>query len=49
MTLSKKDLPVTLPEDIDLKVSGNPIMNLVAFRDLAYVIDKESNIVAIKL
>ena len=31
------------------KVSGNPIMNLVAFRDLAYVIDKESNIVAIKL
>ena len=31
------------------KVSGNPIMNLVTFRDLVYVIDKESNIVAIKL
>ena len=31
------------------KVSRNPIMNLVAFRDLAYAIDKESNIVAIKL
>jgi len=25
VTLSKKDLPVTLPEDIDLKVSGNPL------------------------
>ncbi|MDC0029782.1 outer membrane protein assembly factor BamB [Pseudomonadota bacterium] len=31
------------------KVSGDPIMNLFTFRDLAYVIDKESNIVAIKL
>ena len=25
ITLSKKDLPVILPEDIDLKVSGNPL------------------------
>ena len=25
VTLSKKDLPVTLPENIDLKVSGNPL------------------------
>tara|TARA_B100000900_G_C20568432_1_gene712110 strand:+ start:57 stop:1202 length:1146 start_codon:yes stop_codon:yes gene_type:complete len=31
------------------KVSGNPIMNIVTFRDFAYVIDQESNIAAIKL
>jgi outer membrane protein assembly factor BamB len=31
------------------KVSGNPIKNIVTFRDFAYVIDQESNIVAIKL
>ena len=31
------------------KVSGNPIMNIVTFRDFAYVIDQESNVVAIQL
>jgi outer membrane protein assembly factor BamB len=31
------------------KVSGNPIMNIVTFRDFAYVIDLESNVVAIQL
>jgi outer membrane protein assembly factor BamB len=31
------------------KVSGNPIMNIVSFRDFAYVIDLESNVVAIQL
>ena len=31
------------------KVSGNPIMNIVTFRDFAYVIDQDSNLVAIKL
>ena len=31
------------------KVSGNPIMNIVTFRDFAYAIDQDSNIVAIKL
>ena len=30
------------------KVSRNPIMNIVTFRDFAYVIDRDSNIVAIK-
>ena len=30
------------------KVSRNPIMNIVTFRDFAYVIDQESNVVAIK-
>jgi len=31
------------------KVSRNPIMSIVTFREFAYVIDQESNIVAIKL
>jgi len=31
------------------KVSGNPIMNIVTFRDFAYAIDQDSNVVAIKL
>jgi len=31
------------------KVSRNPIMNIVTFREFAYVIDQESNVVAIKL
>jgi len=31
------------------KVSRNPIMSIVTFRELAYVIDQESNVVAIKL
>jgi outer membrane protein assembly factor BamB len=31
------------------KVSGNPIMNIVTFRDFAYVVDLESNVVAIQL
>jgi len=31
------------------KVTGKPIMSIVTFRDLAYVIDQDSNIVAIKL
>ena len=31
------------------KVSSNPIMSIVTFRELAYVIDQESNIAAIKL
>ena len=29
------------------KVSGNPIVSIVSFRNLAYVIDQESNIVAV--
>ena len=29
------------------KVSGNPIMRIVSFRNLAYAIDQESNIVAV--
>ena len=29
------------------KVTGNPIMSIVTFRNLAYVIDQESNIVAV--
>ena len=29
------------------KVSGNPIMSIVSFRNLAYVIDQESNISAV--
>ena len=28
---------------------GEPIMSIVTFRDLAYVVDQDSNIVAIKL
>ena len=31
------------------KVSGNPIMSITTFRELAFVIDQESNIVALKL
>ena len=31
------------------KVTGKPIMSIVTFRDLAYVVDQDSNIVAIKL
>jgi len=31
------------------KVSRNPIMSIVTFRELAYVTDQESNVVAIKL
>ena len=31
------------------KVSSNPIMSIVTFREFAYVIDQESNIAAIKL
>ena len=31
------------------KVAGKPIMSIVTFRDLAYVVDQDSNIVAIKL
>ena len=31
------------------KVSRNPVMSIVTFREFAYVIDQESNIVAIKL
>ena len=29
------------------KVSGNPIATIVSFRNLAYVIDQKSNIVAV--
>jgi len=31
------------------KVSGNPIMSIITFREFAYVIDQDSNIAAIKL
>ena len=31
------------------KVTGKPIMSIVTFRDLAYIVDQDSNIVAIKL
>ena len=31
------------------KVTGKPIMSIVTFRDLAYIVDRDSNIVAIKL
>ena len=31
------------------KVSGNPIMSIITFRDSAYIIDQESNIVAVTL
>ena len=31
------------------KVSGNPIMSIITFREFAYVVDQDSNIAAIKL
>ena len=31
------------------KVSGNPIMSIITFRESAYIIDQESNIVAVTL
>ena len=34
--VDKKDLPVKLPEDIDLNVSGNPLENHKAWKNIIY-------------